>query len=718
MLHKPLEFLYERFTALHRGPSPRAARRRHDQLAAATFPDGTLPDVDDVKLIAANLFAAGGETTARLLATMVRFLGERPELQQRLRDDRELIPNFVEETLRLETPLHTQFRLARRNTTVGGIDFPAGTTMMMLNGAANHDPRQFDDPDELRLDRVNGRKHLGFGFGIHTCAGAPLARRKRASACERILDRMDDITISEAAHGPAGAASLRVLAHLPAPWRRAAASRVHADRRRGRAERAVTAVVHEHRPELRGAVSVHDEQFRAELRAWLAEHTPPTIELATTPEEADVMRAWQRTLHDGRWVGIHWPVEYGGRGASPAQTAIYNEELARAGAPPLLGRVGISLVGPTLMPHGTEEQRRRWMPRILDGDDVWCQLFSEPDAGSDLAGLTTRADKHDDVYVVNGQKVWSSYARFANWGIALVRTDRSATNHRGISMLAIPMTATGVDVRPLRQMTGESEFNEVFFDNVEIPAELPHRSRARGLAGREHDARQRTRRFVHLAASRCCTSSRWSTSPRRARGGAASPTRIVRQRLAQSWIEVEIFRLHNARTLARLARGEELGAESSLVKLFWANMSQRLLRHRGRRAGARRARCPAPRARSTAALVARPARAAQRRSWGDERDPAQHHRRAPARAAARTEAAMIAGVDVLDLIDPERYARRGYPHDDVDAAPRPRHPSRTSHPRAGSRSGRSRSTPTSWRSRSSRCASPARRGSRCSERAS
>ena len=198
------------------------------------------------------------------------------------------------------------------------------------------------------------------------------------------------------------------------------------------------------------------------------------------------------------WVGIHWPVEYGGRGASLAQVAIYNEELARAGAPPLLGRAGVSLVGPTLMAHGTEEQRRRWMPRILSGDDVWCQLFSEPDAGSDLAALSTRAEKRGDVYRVTGQKVWSSYARFADWGIALVRTDPDAPNHQGISMLAIPMDAPGVEVRPLRQITGESEFNEVFLDDVEVPVEQRHRPGARRLAGREHDAGQRAGRVVRL----------------------------------------------------------------------------------------------------------------------------------------------------------------------------------------------------------------------------
>ncbi len=205
MAHKPLEFLYQRFTKYidERRREPRADVMT--SLATAPLPDGSLPEVDDVMLIAANLFAAGQETTARLLGTMFRLLGDRPELQQQLREERDRIPAFVEESLRLETPLHAQFRLARVPTTVGGVDLPAGTTVMLLNGAANRDPRQFDDPDELRLDRPNGRHHLGFGFGIHTCAGAPLARAEARVTVERFLDRMTDIRISESAHGPAGA---------------------------------------------------------------------------------------------------------------------------------------------------------------------------------------------------------------------------------------------------------------------------------------------------------------------------------------------------------------------------------------------------------------------------------------------------------------------------------------------------------------------------------
>jgi cytochrome P450 len=205
MTHKPLEFLYERFTAYI---EERRREPRNDvmtELATETFPDGSLPEVSDIMLIASNLFAAGQETTARLLSTMLRFVGERPELQQQLRDDRDLIPNFIEECLRLESPLQGQFRLARVPTEIGGVDIPAGTSVLLMPGAANRDPRQFEDPAELRLDRVNGRQHLGFGFGIHTCAGSPLARAEARVSLQRILDRMADIRISEREHGPAGA---------------------------------------------------------------------------------------------------------------------------------------------------------------------------------------------------------------------------------------------------------------------------------------------------------------------------------------------------------------------------------------------------------------------------------------------------------------------------------------------------------------------------------
>jgi len=204
MTHAPLEYLYEQFTGYI---EDRRRAPRDDVmtgLATATFPDGSLPPVEDVMKIASNLFSAGQETTGRLLGTMLAILGERPDLQQRLRDDRSLIPAFVEESLRLEPPIKGTFRLARIPTVVNHTEIPAASTVMVLPSAANRDPREFEQPDELRLDRKNGRQHIAFGHGIHTCAGAPLARAEANVSLQRILDTMGDIEISAAHHGPAG----------------------------------------------------------------------------------------------------------------------------------------------------------------------------------------------------------------------------------------------------------------------------------------------------------------------------------------------------------------------------------------------------------------------------------------------------------------------------------------------------------------------------------
>jgi len=205
MKHNPLEFLYERFT---RYIEERRREPRNDvmtALATATFPDGSLPEVHDIMLIASNLFAAGGETTARLISAMLQMIGERPELQRQLRADRSLLPNFIEECLRLETPLQSTFRLSRVATKIGELEVPPGTTVMLLPAAANRDPRRFEEPHAFRLNRPNWRQHLAFGSGVHACAGAPLARAEARVSAERFLDRMRDITVSEAHHGPPGA---------------------------------------------------------------------------------------------------------------------------------------------------------------------------------------------------------------------------------------------------------------------------------------------------------------------------------------------------------------------------------------------------------------------------------------------------------------------------------------------------------------------------------
>jgi cytochrome P450 len=219
--HKPLEFLYEQFTAYI---EDRRRTPRDDimtAMATATFPDGSTPEVNDVALLAANLFAGGQETTVRLLSFALRIIAERPDLQERLRSDRDPIPNFVEETLRFESPLRAQFRMAKVRTTVAGVDIPAGSTMMLLPGAANRDPRLFEDPHEFDLERENAKYHVAFGHGIHHCAGAHLARAEGRVTINRLLDRTSSITIAEDAHGPPGA---RRYEYLPTYFLRGLAS--------------------------------------------------------------------------------------------------------------------------------------------------------------------------------------------------------------------------------------------------------------------------------------------------------------------------------------------------------------------------------------------------------------------------------------------------------------------------------------------------------------
>ena len=328
------------------------------------------------------------------------------------------------------------------------------------------------------------------------------------------------------------------------------------------------------------AYSAADEAFRARVRDWLAAHRPARAERvphddASLAEEFAMLLDWQRRLHGAGFVGLLWPREYGGQGAAPTQQAILNEELARAGAPQLVGRVGINNAGPTIIAHGSEAQKRRWLPPILSGDEIWCQLFSEPGAGSDLAAVRTRAEAAPGGFRVTGQKVWTSYAQFSRWAILLARTDASGPKHRGLTYLVLDMHRPGVTIRPLTQITGSTEFSEVFLDDVEVPAgdvigrvgegwpiamhTLAH-ERGTGFAFKE----QVLQRIAVEALRRLA----------RARGRAAEPP--VRQALSAGWIEVEVMRLLNCRTLTRLERGEEPGPESSLVKLFWAGLTQRL----------------------------------------------------------------------------------------------------------------------------------------------
>jgi alkylation response protein AidB-like acyl-CoA dehydrogenase len=220
-------------------------------------------------------------------------------------------------------------------------------------------------------------------------------------------------------------------------------------------------------------LSFTDEEvaFAAEIRAWLAENLelPPAFD--SFDDEIAWGRKWQAKLAADRWVGIHWPAEYGGRSASPVQVAIYNLEYGRSRAMQLVNRAGINLAGPTLLAHGTEEQKANWLPSILNADEIWCQLFSEPEAGSDLASLRTTATPVEGGWVLNGQKVWTSYAQVAAKCCCYVRTDPDVPKHKGISLLIVDMDTPGIDVRPLRHLSGAANFAEVFFTDVEVPAE-------------------------------------------------------------------------------------------------------------------------------------------------------------------------------------------------------------------------------------------------------
>ncbi len=318
-----------------------------------------------------------------------------------------------------------------------------------------------------------------------------------------------------------------------------------------------------------------EQSFAADVRAWLADNLELPPDGLSHEDQIASGRAWQSKLARYRWVGIHWPFEYGGRSATPIEVALYNVEYARSRAPQPVNRVGINLAGPTLLAHGTDEQKARWLPKILDASDMWCQLFSEPGAGSDLASLATRAVPVDDGWLLTGQKVWTSYARFARWGICLARTDPDAPRHRGISYLVVDMEADGIDVRPLTQITGEAEFNEVFLDEVFVPRDHLVGGLNQGWAVANttlaHE-RGTTFPFKEQVVHEGYLDELYAA----ALANGTLDDVDVSDALAQAFVELRILRLHNWRTLSRLSRGVDPGPESSIVKLCWSDMTQHL----------------------------------------------------------------------------------------------------------------------------------------------
>jgi alkylation response protein AidB-like acyl-CoA dehydrogenase len=310
-----------------------------------------------------------------------------------------------------------------------------------------------------------------------------------------------------------------------------------------------------------------DEQaFRDEFRAWLQENV---FEAKTVDE----LKRWQRTLFEGGWAGISWPKQYGGRGATLMQQAIFQEELALADAPHLIGTIGLSLVGPTIIAMGTDEQKSRHLSKILSGEEIWCQGFSEPNAGSDLASLGTRALKDGDDFLVNGQKIWTSFAHIADWCLLLVRTDFEAPKHKGITCLLADMHAPGVTVRPLRMMSGDAGFNEVFFDNVRIsPSQVlgkVNEGWSTAIAALMNE-RANLGTGVQVIFRR-----NLNALIARARSMNRSADPIVRQKLAQAYLELEILRLNTNRALTSLSKSGVPGPEGSTLKLYWSEMNQR-----------------------------------------------------------------------------------------------------------------------------------------------
>jgi len=321
------------------------------------------------------------------------------------------------------------------------------------------------------------------------------------------------------------------------------------------------------------------EAFRKEFRAWLEEHlTDDLRELARhpvgdDPERIDRLREWNRTLADDRYAAIAWPSEYGGRGASTMEQVVYAEEMHRAGAPGTVNIIGLSNIAPAIMEHGSEEQKRTLLPRMLRGDDIWCQGFSEPDAGSDLASLKATAVVDGDDFVVNGQKTWNTLGAFANRCELLVRTDRDASKHRGISCLLVDMELPGIETRPLVTITGEREFSEIFFTDVRVPRDALLGPLNEGwrvaMATLAHERGSVAN--LHLGVRR-----RIADLLETARQRDATRDPVVRQKLARVYLEGELLKLVSQRAISGALHGREMGPESSIAKLVWSEAEQHL----------------------------------------------------------------------------------------------------------------------------------------------
>ena len=330
--------------------------------------------------------------------------------------------------------------------------------------------------------------------------------------------------------------------------------------------------------------SPEEEHFRQELRTWLQQNLPagwgtPGYKSHKGEGRLAFLRDWQRKMYDGGYVGLSWPKEYGGRGASMIELAIFNEEMAKVEAPGPLNVLGLSMAGPTIIVHGTEEQKKRFLQKILNCEEIWCQGFSEPGSGSDVASIRTKAELRGDEFIVNGQKVWTTLAHVADWCMLLVRTDPDAPKHRGISYILVDMKSPGITVRPLRQMTGEAEFNEIFFEDVRVPRAnlVGELNNGWGVALTTLMNERGTASFGTQARFRILYENLVTLAKQTSVNGRhATKDPGVRQQLAQHLIDVEILKYNCYRNFTRLLRGGTPGPEGSILKLWWSELNQRM----------------------------------------------------------------------------------------------------------------------------------------------
>jgi alkylation response protein AidB-like acyl-CoA dehydrogenase len=331
------------------------------------------------------------------------------------------------------------------------------------------------------------------------------------------------------------------------------------------------------------SLSTDEARFRDGLRAWLRENLSASSsgrgQITGDTETLEDRRRWQRTVYEAGYAGVSWPVEFAGRGGTLMQQMIVNEEMASAKAPDLINVIGLFMAGPTIIAHGTQEQKQRYLKPLLRGDEIWCQGFSEPNSGSDLASLRTRAVVDGDDFVINGQKVWTTLAHVARWCILLTRTESVEAAHSGLTYIIVDMQSPGIEVKPLRQMTGDAEFNEIYFTDVRVP-----RVNVLGAIGEGWRVAMTT--LMHERASLgvglqvrsriAVDDLRTLARATQANGHSRADDALVRQRIAQLVIEVEAMKFNSYRGLTQMLKGEEPGPEGSINKLMWSEVNQRI----------------------------------------------------------------------------------------------------------------------------------------------